>query len=249
MVNWQRIEIRYETQNVPPPFSFEIKALLAKNATLDVEFQLKYTDRDDLEEDEILDEGFSGDDDIEWKGSLPGVWINSLNALLNNSSWTKKINPHSQSKLTVFLDGIGQGHPSQADKWEYWMQELQQACMEAGKIEQPLEIDYVKGSKKMVVKASFVSREASLQDYSASLPDTKTLEWNNLRKLLKHIYLAEFMPEESVKKPDDKGDPFLHLGGGQWYNLEKANLYLLKKNDWLEKLDTLLSGQLSDPSA
>ena len=249
MVAWKKIEVRYETQNVPPPFSFEIKADLSKNEVLAIDFQLKYTDRAGLEEDEILDEGFSGDDDIEWKGELPAVWMDSFDALLNNTSWTKKINSHSQSKVTVIIDGVRQGHPLQADKWEYWTQELQQACMEAGKMEKPLEIDYVKGAKKIAFKASFVNREAFLEDNSGSLPVSKLLDWTKLRILLKHIYLAEYTPEESVKQPDTKGDPFLHLGGGQWYNLEKANLYLLKKKDWLEKLDTLLSGPPSGPSA
>lgn len=249
MSNWQKIQIKYETQNIPAPFSFEIKAALIKNSSLDVNFLLRYTDREGLDEEEILDEGFSGDDDIEWKGILPQPWLNSLDSLLEKTTWTQKVSPLSQSNITVYVDGSSKGHPSNADKWEYWIQELQQACLEAGKMEKPLEIDFVKGSKKISIKASFTTREASLHDFSTGAADKRDLEWSQLRKLLKHIYQADFNPEEAAKQATSSGERFLNLGGGQWYNLEKASLHVPKKRDWLEKLDNLLNGQFSDPSA
>ncbi len=248
MSNWKTIEVTYETQNLPAPFSFEIKAVLQREKDLKVEFHLKYTDRDELDEEEILDEGFTGDDNIEWQGNLPDVWTASADALLEKTTWTKKVSPISQSNITVFIDKVSQGHPANADKWEYWLQELQQAGMEADNIEKPLEIDYQKGNTKIAIKASFVNRTASIQDFTEAAVE-KPLEWSLLRKFLKHIYQAEFIPGEAVKQPDAGGDPFLNLGGGQWYNLQKANLHLPKKKDWLEKLTGLMLEQVNGPSA
>lgn len=243
------LSVHYITQNIPAPYSFTIEADLKNADALEVTFKLTYTDRDELEEGEIIGEGFSGNDDIAWSGQLPKAWQQSLEDLLNKTTWSKKINKLSRCKIKVTSPEGGVQYPANNDNWEYWLQELQQACIETAKIEKPLEMDWVRGERKLSLKGSFEKREASIENRSTALVVSKNIPWHRLGKVLKHIYIAEYYPEDAHTTYDTKGDAFLNIGGGQWFNLSKTNLHLDKKQDWIDKLEAAFNDLLTGPSA
>lgn len=245
------MKIEYKTQHIPAPYAFEIETTLEKSDGLQVDFNLIYTGRDELDEEEILDEGFSGDDNFHWKGQLPQAWAESLDELIRKTTWTKKQDKHAHCQV-FFADETGKNQrPADLESWEYWLQELQQACVESGGFEKTLEVDFVKGTKKLSLKGSFKTRMASIADYSGKIGNTseKPIPWKMIKKVLKHVYIAEYYPEDALKSHDASGDVFLHLGGGQWYNLNKANLHLDKKEAWLSQLENIFEDLLTGPSA
>jgi len=244
----QQVIIQYKTKEVPAPYAFSIKAELTPGQAISVKFNLTYTDREELDEDEIADEGFTGNDDISWEGTLPQVWGTSLEEVISKSSWTAKVSKRTLCVVKVRIGDSAEQMPSQPDIWEYWLQELQQACMEAAKIERSLEMDWVKGNRKISLKASFVSRQAFVELRTEDGDKTKTIQWASLRKLLKHIYIAEYLPEFVLTNYNDQSDTFLNPGGGQWFNLTKANLHLDKKTEWIVKLETMINELVNDPS-
>ncbi|WP_339816094.1 hypothetical protein [uncultured Imperialibacter sp.] len=243
------ISIDYFTQNIPAPYSFHIHAELAPADSVAVSFTLTYTDREALEEDEILNEGFTGDDDINWSGSLPGVWNESLEELIKKTTWSGKADKLSRCKIKVTLPGDEAKYPANTGSWEYWLQELQQACIEAAKVEKPLEMDFVKGERKLSLKGSFEKREAFIEERLGGLVVNKKIPWEKLGKVLKQIYIAEYYPEDVQPNYNTKGDTFLNIGGGQWFNLSKANLHISKKKEWLTKLEAAFEDLITGPSA
>ncbi len=216
---------------------------------LEIGFHLIYTDRDQLEEEEILNEGFSGEDDINWQGKLPLVWRQSLDDLIEKSNWSAKVNKLNRCSVKVNLEGEAARYPANFDAWEYWLQELEQACIETAKIEQPLEMDFVKGERKLSLKASFEKREAFIENRLGLAAIKKDIPWYKLGKVLKQIYIAEYYPEDVVTNYDSKGDTFLNIGGGQWFNLSKTNLHISKKKEWLDKLEASFEDLINGPSA
>lgn len=245
----QRVTIQYTTKEIPAPYSFSIKAEMTPGEEISVKFNLTYTDREELDEDEIADEGFSGNDDISWEGVLPPVWGASLEELISKTSWGAKASKRAHCIVKVRVGNSAEQIPSQSDMWEYWLQELQQASMEAAKIERSLEMDWVQGDRKISLKASFVKRQALVELRTAEGDKTKAIQWASLRKLLKHIYIAEYLPEYILTNYDNLGDTFLNPGGGQWFNLNKANLHLDKKSEWVTKLETMVNELVNDPSS
>lgn len=56
----KKIIAQYQTIQLPPPYSFDYQLIISPKADgLEVDFKLHYTDRDELSEEEILDEGFT----------------------------------------------------------------------------------------------------------------------------------------------------------------------------------------------
>jgi len=243
----RRIVIHYSTRDIPAPYAFGIKAVLDIGQDMSVKFDLEYTGREELDEDDILDEGFSGKDDIHWAGTLPAVWIASLDDLLSKTTWASKPNRRAHCSVKVQADASVAKIPSQPETWEYWLQELQQACMEAAKLEKSLEIRWVKGSREISLNASFTERQASAELNSPEDKKQQKVPWQSLRKILKHVYIAEFSPEEAISNYDNKGDIFLNPGSGQWFNITKGNLFLEKKPEWLSKLETLFNELVTGP--
>src|SRR5688572_9901646 len=83
--------LEYDSGIVPPPYSHVFRLMLDwSNGDLDVVLDLHYTDREDLTNEEILDEGFTLNDDYSYKGTLNTVWIKPLQQLFDKSKWTNR---------------------------------------------------------------------------------------------------------------------------------------------------------------
>ena len=80
----KHLEIKFETADIlPPPFSHQILLTLDfKNECIDTKFEIAYTYRNELTDEEILEEGFNGEEDLAWAGEISNEWQKPLWKLL-----------------------------------------------------------------------------------------------------------------------------------------------------------------------
>ena len=73
------VKISYQTLQLPPPFAFAYTLdLIFQEDRLDISYELEFMNRDQISLEEIEEEGYSEDDDFNWKGSLGKVWVDNL---------------------------------------------------------------------------------------------------------------------------------------------------------------------------
>lgn len=236
--------LKYQTsENIPPPFAhaIEISGEIVQNKELTLSFDLTYLDRDLLTEEEILDEGFSGNDDFGWKGTLPDVWKDILFGNLKSAKPVKikGLEPH-EAFWQLDLDGQS-FYPSNAEKLFYLLEEVQQAVFEKAKRELPLHLVFYKNqageTREVTIDASFVERkvEISRKENNQSAK-TSILPWEELNFILKNTFSGEFIMDTAFgQKPAHKGT-FVNIGDGYWYEVGKSLLIESYKIQKLFKL-------------
>ena len=138
--------IRFLTADIiPAPFCHEILAHFTIEPTcLQTNFQMIYTEREDMEDDEIYDEGFTLNDDFEWNGTLNPKWSEQLLKLWEKTPKTiaKKPNNENENYLEIEVNNDFNGRPTNAVDWEYLLQELIQAVFETAGKEKFLQLIY-----------------------------------------------------------------------------------------------------------
>ncbi|MCE7068545.1 hypothetical protein [Dyadobacter sp. CY326] len=241
--------VRFQTASVvPAPYShfYTLKLDIASKDELTVDFDIKYLDRDDLDEDDLLDEGFSTDDDYAWKGNVPAIWIKQFQDILAAS---KIIRKREESEFEDFveieLEENGKMvtiYPVDKERWSYFLQEFMQAVFEAGGREKPFELTYLEidGEKQsqLDLRASFAEKSFTV---TKSNGPVKNLDWTQLQKIMDTVYKAEFVPDNaSDKKPSKKGK-YITAGDGLWYQLGVAILETTAKSKDLEKIEALFN--------
>ena len=228
----QTIDIHYQTLALPPPYSYAYTLRIALTAQrVKVKLAWHYTDRDELSEEEIREEGFTPDDDIRWQGTLPAVWAPALRELLDQTRWlAEETVPSGDSRLAVTVtDAQGKvttGTPADAQRWEYQLQELIQGIYEAGKREHPLRLRYLDLTPNSPVKAtldaSFMHRRFAVTTEQGSWTYSHVLPWQKLPPLLEALYLPDYHTELSESALPHKPGQYVDPGDGLWYPLGKA---------------------------
>jgi hypothetical protein len=253
----QRLEILFQTLLAPPPYSHEyllhldLASARRSDAELLASFQINYTDREQLTEEEILDEGFSLEDDFAWKGVLPKVWkAATLDFLDKTKNLFEKPKPTAQHLLELLLDQGPAGHrrgiPDNAEDWEYFVQEIIQVIYEISKKELPLEIHYVeqdKNSKQSIhIQACFSQRSLQVVREEDGRKNEQEARWEQLRPLLQAVYLPDYDPEKAKTSLPHKAGKYIDQGDGLWYELGVSVTNPSKKVDAVGKLEKILKG-------
>jgi len=240
--------IRFQTAPVvPAPFShfYTLQLEVISKNELNVDFSIVYTDREEMDEDELIDEGFSTDDDYKWKGALPAIWIDEFNAIFSSS---KTIRKREESEFEDFveleLEENGKMvtiYPVDKERWSYFLQEFMQAIFEASGREKPLELTFLeidadKKQTQVELKASFSQKSFTL---TKGKNQPKELEWTQLQRIMDTVYKAEFVADNaSDSKPSQKGK-YITAGDGLWYQLGIAILETTAKSKDLPKIEAL----------
>lgn len=221
-----RIEIEYDSGAMPPPYShiFKLKIGFGKHF-LDTQLDLVFTDRDEISDDEIINEGFTMDDDYHFQGEIPKVWEKPLRELYSKSKWSnKKLDEEGGIKLLA-KDSQGQivrTIPLNQEDWQYFSQDYIQAIYEITQKEAPLTIQYLIREKgtvneiSLTVKFSVRKIEARVNGVS------KEADWDESKELLSFIFLPDYdygIATES--KPNQKGE-FIECGDGFWHDMQKG---------------------------
>lgn len=224
--------IKFQTaDSVPAPFAhaIEINGKFLASGEVEIDFDLSYLSREDLTEEEILEEGFSTNDDYKWQGTLPKVWGNLLLGNLKTSPVLKI------DSITEFQDywQLEQENkvffPKNHEQWKFLVEEIQQAILEFEKIEAPLLLNIIRINSeekyKLGITASFYERALTLErtELENNKSAKKKLNWEELNFILKNIYSGEFLEEKAIKSPSKNG-LFVNLGDEFWFEVGKGLL-------------------------
>lgn len=223
--------LKYQTaENIPAPFAHAIEINGSFDQDLELSFELTYLDREDMTEDELIDEGFTANDDFTWKGTLPKVWSDVVFGSLKSANVLniKSLEPHQDFWQVDFDDKSF--YPKNTDAFKYLIEELQQAVYEKAGKEAALKLTYLKNQSgenvEVFVSASFIERKLQLvrTNIIDGSSETKVLVWDELNYILKNTFSGEFEAEFAhSKKPSHKG-LFLNAGDELWYEVGKSLL-------------------------
>jgi hypothetical protein len=247
-----KVLFQFESVNMPPPFSHQYRIELdLKNESPHLSLDLKYTDREELTEDEILDEGFTLNDDFSWKGDLPAVWKKSVLEKINESNFISKAKKSTEHLpflvISLFHAGsdVQELIPAEEKTWEPFLQEIIQASFEMAGKEKSLFIRYlsVKNNKttSKELKLSFAHRMIIITiDKGEGTPIEKVLSWQAGQKLMKNVYILDYPENEgSLKTPGTDGH-FIDIGDGNWYNLDTEVESPTNRKDLVSELKNIL---------
>jgi hypothetical protein len=234
--NFNFIEIRYQTaQVIPPPYAhfFTITLHSASDKRLQVDITMTYTDRDELDEDEITGEGFTTDDDFKWSGYLPSVWSQTVGDLVRKTHLKvfeeEKLSDNQDYFLVTIeneMPGKQSGTPSHRAEWQFLGQELIQATYEVSGKEKPFEVTYTEidsGVKTEAhLTASFSRREVRLETRHLNKSQSRALPWKELKSMMEIFYAVDYNSEEALTDLPRKSGRYLNLGTTEWYETGTA---------------------------
>ena len=226
----QNLQIRFQSAaEMPPPYThfYTLTVRPLPDRQLEVAFSITYTDRDELDADEIIAEGFTADDDFDWKGKLPAVGHPALESLVSKTRLQplradRLPNDRDFFELTIGAENDKGGQPANQPDWQYLTQELIQAIYEAAGRERPFELTFVDIQRGTTAEtqltASFVKREVQGKSGQRS----KNLPWAELQPLMSEVYGVQYLYEEALPKLPKRDGQFLNLGEELWFELGRA---------------------------
>ena len=235
--------LKYQTaENLPAPFAhaIEINGIIAQNQEnglpsgsfpqLELSFELTYLDREEFSEEELMDEGFTLNDNFTWKGTLPKVWSDVVfgNLKSANALNIKTLEPHQEFWQIDFEDKSF--YPKDSELFKYLIEELQQAVYEKAGRESGLKLTFLKNQSgehiEFEITASFVERQLQTKrrNINDAQTETKILDWEELNFILKNIFSGDFEADFAAKnRPSHKG-LFVNIGDELWYEVGKSLL-------------------------
>jgi hypothetical protein len=253
-----QIEATYTTENIPAPYCYQYRLTVDLNPdnesgeNFQVSYSLQYTDREGIEDDEIIEEGFSLNDDFEWSGKISSIWISELRTMLSKTSWSANKPPKTEKTSTFSLkitDSSGkiiENIPENKENWEYFLQEFIQAIYETCQRELPLEVKYkeIDDQKKetiILIKSFFSSRtlEVNIKDQLNGW-QKKQIPWNFLKPLLKSVFFPDYDYEYALEKVPQKSGKYIDNGEGVWYEFGVGVKNPDNQIDSLQKLERSL---------
>jgi hypothetical protein len=216
------LNIKFQTNELtPPPYAYaiEIETKPFSNG-LQASFEINYLEREVLTIDEIIDEGFTENDDFKLRVNLPNAWLDALDAIYSKSTFHKKetLEDHEE-----YFEISGQ-FPENTEEWKLFLEQMQQAILEKAEREAPLFIEIIRinhdGKNVYEFNASFVDRTFTVTKNK----EPKSLTWKQLNSFLEDIFVAEIKYEKAKTESPQKEGIYLQFGDGMW--LELGNSYL-----------------------
>lgn len=231
--------LEYNSGITPPPYSHVFRLSLDwTKGDLYVELDLHYTDREDLTKDEILDEGFTQNDDYSYKGSLNSIWIKTIRAEYEKSKWSGK----SLEEGGITLNPLESGRetktkiPANQEEWQLIAQDLIQAIYETTKKEVPLTVRYRQVDNESVIDSAitihFSSREVML-DIGGK---TRTINWEYAVQLMKLIFTPDYNYDIAKTESGKKRGAYIECGDGYWHELGKGVINIDPSYDAVAKI-------------
>ncbi|WP_229367841.1 hypothetical protein [Fibrisoma limi] len=229
---FKNLTIRYQTaRSLPAPYAhfYTLSARTAFNEYLQVDFSITYLDRESVDEDELIAEGYTPNDDFSWSGRLGTTWQQAVANLADQTA----LDPLVEDQLGEDEDffemkleteaGIESGTPRNGDDWTYLAQELIQAAYEAGGREQAFELTFLDASREadteLFMRASFVERNVKIDLAQNRRRTSKTLPWSELQRIMGTVYKADYEAHEPLTQRPKRNGQWLNLGGEEWYDV------------------------------
>lgn len=247
MTSYEQLIITCQTNSdIPPPYEhFYILSVTENPVYLTLSYKQEYTGREGISEEDLLDEGFTTNDNFDWSGSLNTVWKKQLEALYEQS---KKLPapPDTNEDYVIELKSISKegneviSYVADRDiqKWTYLLQELKQAIYEVEKYEAPMMIKYLsiteKGSKFATLKGSFAERSFTVRVDDSPI---ESFDWGKLQEVVRMIFLnTEIDEEQEIKGTPTKSGKYILLPESNWFELGKAVIDINPKGKTVQKI-------------
>ncbi|MCS7020046.1 MAG: hypothetical protein RMJ87_13790 [Cytophagales bacterium] len=217
-------EVRFETNDLtPPPFSYYYRLLIRKESSRYwASYELIYTHREELTEEELAEEGFTAYDDRRCEALLQEVWMAQLKDLFTHSQpETRPRRPEHHFLELHLTTPAGATHvftPKNRTAWELLLQQVAQAIMEAAQIEAPLSVGYlwqVGGKWQMHhICWQFANRIAVWTHADKS----KKISWQAAMAIMEQSFEIEPDYERGAPHPKRNIEQ-ISPGDGNWYPL------------------------------
>ncbi len=211
--------IKFETSDsIPAPFSYQV--IFQTNQSQLIDFQLHYTNREELSDEEIEQEGFTKGDDFAWKGELNEVWKTVIEDALNSTKFKKEAGNEFEDFWEISVDGVIKGIPTDSEKWGFLLQELQQAVFETAKKEKPFEMYFLNiVNNRIVTNTEFQVHFSNRKATATSQEQRIILEWEDATAIIEKVFLGEFLPEKAIATFPVKNGKYLNFGDEIWYQI------------------------------
>jgi hypothetical protein len=231
-MSFSSLVVRFQSAAmIPPPYThYYTLTARPQGQQLRIEFSITYTDREELDEEDITGEGFTLSDDFEWSGTLGKAWLPIIEKLLKST----RLKPFDEAKLGEEADylevtitpngGTAQvGTPTDAEAFLYTIQELIQASYEAGGKERPFELIYLNynpnSDLELRINASFAERTVQRLLRRNRQDSVQTLSWERLKEAMAVVYAHDYHPDDSLSKPPKQDGQYLCPTGQEWYDI------------------------------
>lgn len=219
------VVFEYDSGIIPPPYSNVYRLSLDwSNSDLIAELELHYTDREDLSEDEILDEGFTSNDDFSFTGKLDPVWKKVVSIEFEKVKWSGKQLDEGGLTLSAIENGkISNAKvPAEQELWQLLAQDIIQAIYETSKKEAPLTVNYRQVTNEESVDCSITMHFSSREAVFTSKNQSRSINWEYAVQLLKLVFSPDYNYEIAKETAGTKRGSYIECGDGYWHELGKG---------------------------
>lgn len=230
----QRISIEFYTPDLPAPhaFSLQLTAEDQKEAT-EITFSLSYLDRETCTPEELEEDGYTDNDNIQWKGKLGKDWGMILFDPLTYRELSVEENNHFMHVTFQDKKGGKQEGFSSDPRLAYIIQELHQAILEATEKELPLSIRLkeLKPDAPILdisILGSFLEREAFIIKHSTKKDKKQAINWSQLKDFMETIYTVDFDPDQALNEKQIQKGMYIEVGEGMWFQIEEEQKKLIE---------------------
>lgn len=236
-----KIEIDFESGSIPPPFSHVFKLKISFEKTfLNTHLDLDYTNREEMTEEEILDEGFTLDDSYNYIGELHHAWEKPLKTLYATSKWTSKKLDEEEGGVRLLAkdlhNKITKTVPINQEEWQYMAQDIIQAIYETSKKEAPLTVNFVKIDHEETLEIA-LSMKFSIRKALATINGKeKELNWEKTKELLSYVFLPDYDYDKAKEVNPSKRGVFIDCGDGFWHEFGKGIYNIDSSYDAVSKI-------------
>lgn len=229
--NIKQIQIKFETADImPPPFSHQVILTMdfEENA-INTVFDIAYTYRDELSDEEILEEGFTGEEDLAWAGEISNAWAKPIFELLSHTPEkpNQKALNEEQNFFEISINGVLYGNPKNQDRWEFLLQELMQAAYETYGKEMPFKLVFRKIEQRNMFSElelilHYTDRKVECNTIVEDQKQSRSLTWEEASDIVTNVFIGEFITDKASKNEPKSIGKFLSVGDGYWYEFTKS---------------------------
>lgn len=213
------LTVKFQTSDlIPAPYAYAIQLELKADKDLTYQIDLEYLGREDLTEDEIYEEGFTPNDNLNFSGKLPKQWVKELEHLLSKTQLIQKDHLEENEDLWIIEKDGKSLYPKNINQWAEFLEQIRQAILEDQEIERPLEIKVVNDLKESALKASFKSLSLTIHKENK----VENLQWSQLLSVLKNIYSGDADYSNASKKLKAGKGIYINFGDGFWFEVGKT---------------------------
>ncbi len=210
------IIIQQSLDHLPPPYSYQYKIEINFSPKFEVEFTINYLDRDEISTEEIEAEGFSENDDFQWKGELPQVWKDTMMSLPDKLKDKKK---NSNCDITIIEgDKSVEKQPINDAPFDYFVQEIIQAIYEKNGKQDELKLVFKdinsNQSETHHLTISFYNRQATFDDGK--------IDWEAAQEAIKKVFSFDYDDFNALQKEPVKKGFYVSTDASVWYRADSS---------------------------